>query len=333
MAAAVPDEATWLALREKNIGGSEVASLFYRWRHTDGSEAVYHMYEAPPAGSQLLGCLNPYLTGYRLWQQKAGRLMPEDLANVERVQAGNFLEPALAQWAGRKWDWKLRKVRRYCTHRDVEGWGASLDYEVHENGLPPVEIKNVDGVVFRDQWVIDGDEILMPPLHYVLQIQHQIGAVGADHGWVVCCVGGNRLVRGRIERHEGTQTKIADAIREFWRGVKTGVEPTWIADFETVADEYRYGGSESVDLTGDAELPAICKAYLEEKRKLDEQEVVVDNLKAKIAAALGEASKGRTVGFNVSWPLISRPEKVIPERVQAALTYRGGLTVRIAKEA
>ena len=329
----VPDEATWLALREANVGGSEVASLFYRWQYTDGTEAVHHIYEAPPKGAQLLGSLSPFKTGYRLWQEKAGRLMPDDLSGVERVQAGNFLEPALAAWAKEKWDWPIRKVRRYCTHEAVEGWGASLDYEVHEKGLPPVEFKNIDGLQFRDKWVADQGEILMPPLHYVLQLQHQIGAVGADHGWVVCCVGGNELMRGRIERHEGTQEKIAEAIAAFWQGVKQGVEPTWLADYETVAEEYRYGDkAASIDLTGNVELPSLIEDYLAKKKALSEAEVEVENLKGRIAAAVGEASKARTLGYRISWPVIERPEKVIPERIQKAMTYRGGLTITNIKE-
>lgn len=329
----VPDEATWLSLREAHVGGSDIASLFYRWLHPNGEEAVHQIYEAPPKGSTLLGCLSPFKSGYRLWQEKAGRLMPDDLSGVERVQAGNFLEPALAEWAKDKWDWKLRKVRRYCKHDSVEGWGASLDYEVQEKGLPPVEFKNIDGLQFRDKWVADQGEILMPPLHYVLQLQHQIGAVGADHGWVVCCVSGNELLRGRIERHDGTQKKIAEAIEAFWQGVNGNVEPTWLADYETVADEYRYGDDAlPADLTGDGELPTLIATYLTKKKALAEFEVEVDNLKGQIAARVGEATKAKALGYRISWPRIERPEKVIPEKVQKALTYRGALTISEIKE-
>lgn len=329
----VPDEATWLALRDQNVGGSEVACLFYRWLHPDGTEAVHHLYEAPPEGSTLLGCLSPFKSGYRLWQEKAGKLMPDDLSGVERVQAGNYLEPALAEWAKSKWDWKLRKVRRYCTHEGVVGWGASLDYEVQEKGLPPVEFKNIDGLQFRDKWVAEGGEIIMPPLHYVLQLQHQIGAVGASHGWVVCCISGNELVRGRIERHDSTQAKIAEAIEAFWQGVNGGIEPTWLADYETVAEEYRYGDDfMPADLTGDAELPALIEQYLEVKARINGEEVTLENLKGQIAARVGEATKAKADGYRLSWPRIERAEKVIPEKVQKAMTYRGALTITPIKD-
>lgn len=329
----VPDEATWLSLREAHVGGSEIASLFYRWRYTDGTEAVHHLYETPPEGAVVLGCLSPFKSGYALWQEKAGRVPPTDLSQVEYVNAGTYLEPALAEWARNKWDWKLRKVRRYLTHDSVKGWGASLDYEVVGEGMPPVEFKNADGFAFRDGWTVDGDDILMPPLNYVLQLQHQIGATGADHGWIVACVGGNKLMRGRIERHEPTLQRIGEAIEAFWRGVEQGVEPTWLADYEGVAEAYRYGTpGESVDLTADDDLPTLCAAYLDAKRVVEEAETALEMAKGRVAAKLGDAAKAMATGYRISWPVIDRAEKVIPERIQKALTYRGGLTVTALKD-
>jgi len=327
-AIAVSNEAEWLSLRDSHVGGSEVASLFYRWRYADGTEAVLHLYETPPEGATLVESLSPFKTGYRLWQEKAGRVMPDDLSSNERVQAGNFLEPALAAWAGEKFKWKLRKVRRYCTHATVTGWGASLDYEAHEPGFPPIEFKNVDGLAFRDSWAVEGDEIIMPPLNYVLQLQHQIGAVGADHGWIVACVGGNRLLRGRIERHEPTQQKIAEAIAAFWEGVETGTEPKWVADYDSVAETYRYGSKAlQVDLTADGDLPQLCADYLARKAEADQLEATISHLKGQIASKLGDAAKAVASGYRMSWPVVERPEKVIPERIQKALTYRGALTI------
>jgi predicted phage-related endonuclease len=329
----VPDEATWHSLRDSHIGGSDIASLFYQWRHADGSEAVYHIYEIPPTGSEVIGCLSPHTTGYRLWQEKAGVIAPDAYAANERVQAGNHLEPALASWAQEKWDWKLRKVRRYCTHPTVKGWGASLDYEAVESGMPPVEFKNVDFLIYRDKWVEEDGEIVMPPLNYVLQLQHQIGAVEADHGWIVACIGGNKLVRGRIAAHAPTQARIAEAVAQFWIGVREKVEPTWIADYGTVAEVYRYGEAKAVaDLTSDDEVPALCAEYREAKAVLNDAEARVENVKGRLAAKVGEAGKATAKGYRISWPVIERAEKIIPERIQKALTYRGALTVTAAKE-
>ena len=330
---AIQDEATWLSLRDSYVGGSEIASLFYEWSYPDGSTAVHHLYEAPAdPQARLVGCLSGFKSGYRLWMEKAGRLPPDDLGEVERVRAGQFLEPAVAEWARNKWgDWggQIRKVRRYITHAQVEGWGASLDYEIVAPGMPPVEIKTADEHYVRQAWTVDGDEILMPPLPYVLQVQHQMGAVGAGYGWIVALVGGNRLMRGRIARHEPTQQRIADAIKALWRGVREGVEPTWLAEYETVSKVHAFGDKgASADLTADPEMPALCERYLTRKAALVDLETEVEALKGQIASRLGEATKAITAGYRLSWPVMVREEKVIPERIQKALTYRGGLTIK-----
>lgn len=331
---AVADEASWLSVRESHVGGSEVACLFYRWALPDGQEVIRHLYEVVPEGAVLVECLSPYKTGYRLWLEKSGRLQPEKLDGIERIDAGTFLEPAIAEWAKNRWDWPLRKVRRYSTHPEVAGWGASLDYEVHEPGMPPVELKNVDGLVFRNDWLADGGEILMPPIHYSLQLQHQIGAVGGTHGWVVACVSGNQLMRGRIERHEPTQERIAQAIESFWNGVRGNIEPAFVADYESVAKANAYGTKGSqIDLTADEGLPVLCSRYLRIKRHYDRVDTVLANIKGRIAAKVGEANKAAADGYRISWPIVEREEKVIPERIQSAMTYRGALTVTKLKEA
>lgn len=323
---AVKDETHWHDLRSKHIGGSEIASLFYQWQTDDGSIVFRHMFEEAPEGAQMLGCCSSYLTGYRLFHIKAGVLKPDEI-DSERVDAGNFLEPAIAEWARKKWDWKIQKVHRYLTV--MPGMGCSRDYEVIGKGYPPVECKNVDWLIFKDKWIADGDEIITPPLHIILQLQHQIAATDADHGYIVACVGGNELKRGRIERHEPTIARIKAAVARFWVGVDAGEKPHGFEDYDTVADMFSYGAKDkSVDLTGDNELPMICADYLHakaEKSKIDER---VDLLKAQITERMGDATRGTATGFKLTWPAVHREEKEIPAKVQPAKDWRQGLTVK-----
>jgi predicted phage-related endonuclease len=324
----IQNEAEWHSVRERFIGGSEVAALFYRWQLPDGSEVIRHMYDAPP-GAMVIECLSPYTTGMALYNAKAGIVMPEDFAS-ERIDAGTFLEPALASWATKKWAMKLRKVRRYTAHDEIDGWGASLDYEVHGDGESgtPVEFKNVDWLIFQREWVGEGEEIITPPIHINIQLQHQIGAVEAEHGWIVACVGGNELKRGRIERHEPTQQKIGEAIEAFWANVRAGIPPVAVADYKAVAKAYAEGDKALVaDLTHMDALPVLISRYLRWKQHFERLETHLETMKGQIALSMGEACKGNAVGFRLSWPVINREEKEIPARIQKALTYRGALNI------
>ncbi|CAO3358695.1 YqaJ viral recombinase family protein [Azospirillum palustre] len=318
----------WHEIRAQHVGGSEVASLFYLWRLADGQQAFLHMFEQPPAGAECLGCASRHTTGYRLYWQKRGVLPPENLDEVERVQAGQFLEPAIAEWAQHKWDpWPLRKVHRYLRHPRIAGMGVSRDFEEHAPGLPPVEIKNVDYLVFRDLWKTEGEEITAPPLDITLQLQHQIaceGRVRAEHGWIVACVGGNKLYRGQIARHDPTITRIEQAVAAFWQAVESETPPLDIADFDTVAEMSLLGAetrAAPLDLTADNELPILCAEFLKTDASVKASEVVRDRLKAQIAGKLGdspETIRAAATGFNITWPLVRRGEK----------THRGGLTIR-----
>lgn len=324
----IASEAEWHAAREQNIGGSEIASLFYLYL-VDGQELVFHMFQEVPDGAVCLGCLSPYKTGHRLWLEKAGRLRPDDLSENERVIAGQHLEPALAEWAKEKFDLKIRKVRRYLTHNDIEGWGASLDYELIAPGMPPVEFKNVDFLVFRDEWVAEGDEIIMPPLHINLQLQAQIGVTDADRGYIVTCVAGNQLKRGEIPRHEPTQQKIGEAIFAFWQSIKSGFEPIHLADFDAVKKEFAEGNPDKKQPAKSIDERTIdCARFVRWKKHLDFVQEHVDMIKARIAGSLGEATRGKASNFNITWPAVTRQEKLVPAYVQKELKYRGAFSVK-----
>ena len=319
----------WHKLRSAFIGGSDVASLFHVWMLPGGTEAVLHIGEQPDDGLPVKS-LSPYKNGYRLWLEKRGGMAAEDLDEVERIRAGTFLEPAIAAWAKDKWNWPIRKVRRYHAHDEVKGWGASLDYEVHGGGVSgiPVEIKNVDYLVFKDGWTVDVDtgEIIGVPMHINLQIQAQIGAAGVDHAWVVACVGGNTLYRGRIDRHEPVQLLLSEAIFAFWNIPEA---PEWLASAETCKELYRKGFKDTLaDLTGDNEAQIIARRFLRWKRHGAKVEAIIDGLKGRLQAKMGEKTKAKGDGFSITWPAIHRDAKVIPAREQAELDYRGGFTLK-----
>lgn len=329
------NEAEWLALRDMHIGGSDVASLFNRWLLPDGTVKVLHAYQAPPEGALHLECVSPYKSSFGLWQEKAGKL-PPSFEETERVQAGKHLEPALASWAGAKWpEWTLQKVRRYIRHDTNPGWGASLDYEAKEKGMPPVEFKNVDYLIYRDQWGGEGED-LDPPLHISLQLQSQIGVGKSDHGWIVLCIGGNKLERVRIEEHKPTQAFIDEAIAMFWEGVKADKPPIWLADTETVKrlaviDYDKSESATAVDLSENEAARRDIRRYMRWQRHAKFVAGQLDGMKARIGLTMLDRAKATSPDGSITWPIIERAAKMLPAKWQDALTYRGGFTVRPAK--
>ncbi len=228
------------AERTQWVGASEVAALF--------------------------GC-HPQLSLYKLWHIKMGNMLADDLDDVERVQAGQFMEPSIAAWAQSKWDWPLRKVNTYSPHPTIAGMGASQDFETVPGG-EPAEIKNVDRSIFYDPkngWAAEGQELVDAPIYFLIQVQSQLACKpGIPQGWIVPCVGGNRLFRMPIERHAGMIAKIEERVQWFWETIENGEEPApnFEQDSTTINKLYKGMGFETVDLSGSERAKVLCAKYM-----------------------------------------------------------------------
>jgi predicted phage-related endonuclease len=321
-------EAHWHELRASNIGGSEIASLFYLWALPDGTPAYFHMFEDVPEGAQMVGCASPYKTGYRLYYEKAERL-PTPPLDGDRILAGQCIEPAIAEMARRKWDWNIRKVNRYIPHPTVRGMAASLDYEEVGTGYPPVEIKNVDGIIFAERWQAETDEITNPPLYITLQLQHQLAVGKAEYGWIVCFVRGCELKRQMIYRHEATLKRTEEAVTAFWKAIDEGREPYGTADYDTIADLWSVETDrQAVDLSKDNRAYELCERFIDLKSQKKNVEHMFDLCKAELGLKIEDASRAELNGYKITWPQIHRKEKQVPAKVQSELRYRGGMQVK-----
>lgn len=238
----------------------------------------------------LLG-VSPFTTAYTLWHEKAGLIEPDNLDDDERVQAGRFLEPAIARWAEQKWGWPLKYVPDYWQHPTVAGMGASPDYS-DGNGAP-VEIKTADWLVFRDEWGAEGDTITDAPTHYLVQVQHQLACKpDAPHGWLVVCVAGNRLYRMKIDRHPGVIARLEQVITDFWASIEAGTPPApdFGSDAATIGKLHSRGNGEFLDLSSHNRLPEICAEYRDGKEQEKAGKKRADAALAEIRHLIGEAS-------------------------------------------
>jgi putative phage-type endonuclease len=278
--------------RIKWIGASEVASVFG---------------------------LSPYATPFELWHQKAGRLAPPDLDDAERVQAGQFLEPAIAAWAAEKFDLHIRKVNRYIESPVVAQFGSSLDYETVK-GRNPVEIKNVDFLVFRDEWEAEGDTITRAPAHIALQQQSQIACTRKPLSHLIVCVSGNTLYRMETPAHAPTIARINAGVTDFWRSIREGnpPDPNFGADYETLRILHNKSGGGELDLSHDNRIAELIAEYDEartiklsaEKRvKAAHAEILSKISDADFIKANGGHIKSTDVAGSVT-PAGWQPEKV-----------------------
>lgn len=243
--------------------------------------------------------LSPYTTEFEVWHQKIGNIPSPDLSADERVNAGQFLEPSIAAWASHKWHWPIVNIKPYRQHPTVQRMGASLDFETVD-GLEPVEIKNVDNLIFRDSdWQHEGDVITNAPDHHLVQVQHQISCQPADRqaqaerGWLIVCVGGNKLYRMEVPRHDGFIGRLERTVEEFWASIAANdaPQPDFQIDANAINLLYHGTGIEFADLRGNERARDLACLYLEglevEKSGKGQKSVALAELKTMMKDARG----------------------------------------------
>lgn len=181
------------------------------------------------SASQVAGLFNrsPYCTRWMLYQGfKNGMPLGDDGAPGDRMTWGQRLEPAILRAVADELRLDVVANTRYdvmpdlplgCT-RDADLVDPSLGYGV-------VEVKNVDGLIYKQTW----DEEHAPP-H--IEIQHQAQMM-VPHptlgmpkwGVLACLVGGNELKILRRSHGVEMQKDIRTEVIKFFAEIGAGKEP------------------------------------------------------------------------------------------------------------
>ena len=278
----VHDSPEWHALRARHVGGSEVAALF-------GAQPDYA------------------LSHYALWHVKKGTMPPPEVEN-ERADWGIELESAIAHAAAKRYGWKIHKGG-YVRDPTTSGLGCTLDYVIEEPGEEELalgfcgpgvmEVKTVDWLIHKKAWTDDE-----PPLHILLQHQHQMAATGYTWGVVPALILGNTHLESY--RYLARPKLIADIrtrVADFWASIREGREPPVDGSDEAVSALralYPEIVDDVIDLMMDNELPELCAIAKRMQRERLDADKIEKTVKAQIMAKLGAHAKARTEGWFVN---------------------------------
>lgn len=247
-------EAEWLNLRKNDITSTEAAGLF-------------------DAGSYVNS-----RTFYELYQIKSGTLEPKPFKDNDRTKWGNRLEAAIAAGIAEDLGLIVEPFKVYMRIPELR-MGSSFDFKIigladgfdgdefarnmfREHGPGIMEVKNVDALQFRRNWLDDG-ETIEATTQIEMQVQHQLEV--ADLGWslIAPLVGGNTpkvIVRLR-DREAGEAIRAKAA--ELWERVNAGNPPPadYTKDGDTIARLYVNNDGTEVDLSDNTRLIAVCAEY------------------------------------------------------------------------
>lgn len=274
-------EAEWLEFRKQDITSTEVAALFN---------------------------LSPYLSEFELWHRKKDG-MDSGFEPNDRIKWGQRLQDSIAHGVAEDNGWKVRRMDEYLRVPDLR-MGSSFDFSIESCTDDPriglLEIKNVDALIFRDQWAVDGDT-LEAPSHIEIQVQHQLAVSGRAFAYLAALVGGNRVVLIKRTPDQAIITAIKSKVQAFWKSVdeNTPPSPDFHRDAEFISKLYGYAEPGKVfDASSDSEIQTLMERYKALAGQVKTAEDEKDAIKAQILTRVGDAEKVEGSAWSISCGII-----------------------------
>lgn len=262
----------WLALRKKlGIGGSEAGSV--------------------------IG-LNPYKGAYTLWAEKTGKI-PEFEGNLI-TEVGSYLEEFVAQLFTMETDKKVRRKNRILVNDQYPFAFADVDrLVVGEKALLEIKTTNSFPVMKK----IKNKEY---PEQWYCQMTHYLAVSGLEKAYLAVLINCRDFQIFELERDEAEIAALMGEEEAFWQKVQTNTPPP--ADglestSKTITALYPESNTENVNLYS---YQTELARYMELSAQIKELEQAKEEAANKVKAFLGEAGKGESDRYRVSWTSAER---------------------------
>lgn len=269
-------EEDWLIERTKDVTSTDVAALFGE---------------------------SPYSTPFELFHNKRDQTLVR-LEGNERMEWGIVLQDAIAGKIAADNGWKLRKMDEYIRLVD-ERLGSSFDYEVElpDGRKAPLEIKNVDSMIFYREWKRVGTGQYEAPVHIEAQVQQQTLVGGYELAYLGALVGGNRLILIQREAVPSIHQAILERTAKLWYDIENDnvPSPDWVEDAEFIMSLFKRTAPGKVyDASLDQELRELAFQLEARVKETSEGERQKDALKAQIVSRIQDAVRAQGPDYHIT---------------------------------
>jgi putative phage-type endonuclease len=247
--------------------------------------------------------VNQWKSPYTLWAEKTGLIEVEDISDKDAVWFGVMEEDIIAKRFMMKTELKVKKSNYAYGCKEYPYLRGHVD-RIAAKGKWGLEIKTTSS---WNKTKYDEGEI--PESHY-WQCMFYMFLTGWDT-WYLATKRDNRFYITKISRDDEAIERMIDACEDFWNHVQSG-EPVEIdgsdSTQETLEQMYpEEHQGETVNLDSQEEsLIALLELATHEKN-MKELKTKYQN---EIKAVLGEAEKGETGQFIVSWKANAKGTRV-----------------------
>lgn len=247
--------------------------------------------------------VNQWKSPYTLWAEKTGLIEVEDISDKDAVWFGVMEEDIIAKRFMMKTELKVKKSNYAYGCKEYPYLRGHVD-RIAAKGKWGLEIKTTSS---WNKTKYDEGEI--PESHY-WQCMFYMFLTGWDT-WYLATKRDNRFYITKISRDDEAIERMLDACEDFWNHVQSG-EPVEIdgsdstqETLEQMYPEEHQGETVNLDSQEDT-LLALLELGTQEKN-LKELKTKYQN---EIKAVLGEAEKGETGQFTVSWKANAKGTRV-----------------------
>lgn len=278
----------WLESRKEGLGASEAAIV--------------------------LG-ISPYKSAYELWAEKRGLLERSEVADSEAAEWGIRLEPIIIQAFAERTGRQAECYPPHALHRHVAlPWMLATPDARQLTGRGPgtVQIKTASQYKMGE-WK-DG-----PPLHYAVQIQHEMAVVGVEWCSIVVLIGGQRLRFFDVERNDRFLDAMIPQLADFWERVESGAPPEIdgsVRAAKALARLHPDDNGETIILPGEA--ATWFEEWQDAKDKISTLEKQEQLAKNRLVEAIGP----NTIGVIAGYGSLSLKTQSRKETISAASKYR-----------
>jgi predicted phage-related endonuclease len=301
-----------------------------RWTYTPATQDIWkglRKHDVTSTESAALFGLSPYLTEYELYHRKKSKAVIE-IGSNDRMLWGTRLQDVVARGLAEDHGVKVRRLNQYMRIVDAR-MGSSFDFEIiglvddwsgpetelreayRSNGVGNFEVKCVDYLVFRDQWIVNDDKSIEAPSHIETQIQHQLHVSGRDWSAIGVLVSGSQPKIIIRDRDEEIGQMIEGRVRNLFAAIRANrpPQPNFPDDADFVCKLYGYAEPGKVfDGRRDQELALLALQYSTAGARESQAKEDKDVAKAKILSRIGDAEKAIFDGFKLTAGIVGPAE-------------------------
>jgi len=234
--------------------------------------------------------LNPYKSEFELYNEKKDKL----IQNIDspRMAWGRRLEKSIAEGFAEEKGVEVKPYDVYLSN-DKTRMGSSFDYKILGDKEALLEIKNVDGFIFRTKWEEDSEGNILAPPFIEMQLQHQLHLANIESGYIVALVGGNEMKICKRERFPEVGKQLEAKVKEFWERVRTGTPPdiNYERDSNYMIKNLYNQAKEGITLAADEDMDTLVDEFNSINRECKQLEKQKDSIKAQILEKSQGASK------------------------------------------